>query len=571
MQTIITAIAIYALKATIALTLLYIPYILFMRRETHFRTNRTTLLLAMLLSLATPLIDIPALHIENPFATTEEKGATFIQITPPQGTILADNGEENTKSLTQQETAYYFLCLPYIIIALIIATKKLFEICMIKRNIKRGTLWKEERTGYTIYCHATDTTPYSWMKSIVISQEDYEKFGKEIILHEEGHILHRHSWDIILLTITETIQWFNPFMHMLSTDLKDLHEFQADAYVLAEEKDIKSYQMLIIKKAVGHASYTLANSFNHSKLKKRITMMLKKKSNPVRCATALYILPAAALTLSIFATPQETVGNNLAVEHASMHKSSETFVKNDTVGDKIYQVCEKAPEYPGGMKALMKYLSANTHYPDEARKNNIQGKSHVQFIVETNGSISDVKIVKSAGDESLDKEAVRVVASMPKWQPGTQSGKNVRVQYTLPINFRIQKPQAKPAATESPIKVQVSSIPKDAKKSDIVFEVCENLPQFPGGTTALMKYLSANTHYPEEALKNNIQGKSHVQFIVETDGSISNMKITKSSGNELLDKEAVRVVASMPKWQPGTQSGKKVRVKYTLPVMFRLM
>ncbi len=582
MQAAITTIALYALKASIALALLYTPYIFFMRRETHFRTNRTTLLLAMLLSLATPFIDIPALHINTPFADNGQEATTFMQTVPLQDTtIITETEEKNTTLLTPEESVYYFLCIPYIIVALIIAAKRGHELYSINRNIRRGTLWHEDRGDYTIYCHATATVPYSWMKSIVISQEDYEKFGKEIILHEEGHILYKHSWDILLLSIVESIQWFNPFVHMLATDLKDIHEFQADAYVLQRENNSKEYQMLIIKKAVGHASYTIANSFNHSKLKKRITMMLKKKSNPVRCATALYILPAAALTLSLFASPQETVGNNLPSENVSTSKSSKTFsqsdiveqknhkfVPSDTTEQKIYTVCEKSPEYPGGTEALLKYLRKNTKYPEEALKNGKEGRAYIEFVVNTDGSISNIKVVKSSGDESLDKEAMRVIASMPQWTPGTQGSDKVRVKFTLPVAFFMEKPQSEPSIAKYSTK-QIN-IPKDAKESDIIYEVCEKSPEYPGGMTALMKYLSTNINYPDDALEKKTQGRAHISFVVKSDGSISDIKVAKSSGNESLDKEAMRVIASMPKWRPGTQGGKSVNVRYTLPITFRL-
>ena len=542
-----------------------------MRKETLFGTNRTTLLLALLLSFAIPCIDIPALHIDLPFVQEYESVAANITFDEPQRAILAkETTTAEVKSMTLGESVYYFLCLPYIVITLVVAAKKIVELARIRRNIRRGTLWKEEKEEYTIYCHAGETAPYSWMKNIVISQEDYEKFGKEIILHEEGHIRHRHSWDMLLISAAESLQWFNPFVHMLATDLKDIHEFQADAYVLQRENNSKKYQMLIIRKAVGHASYTLANSFNHSKnLKKRITMMLKKKSNPVRCATALYILPAAALTLSLFASPQETVGNNLADEPVSVHKSSETFVQSDTVEGKIFQVCEKLPEYPGGIKALFEFLRKNTKYPEEALKNDKEGRAIIQFVINTDGSVCNVKVVRSAGDESLDKEAVRVISSMPKWEPGTQGGEKVRVQYTLPVAFFTKKPQGEQGATENPKKIQVT-IPADAKKSDVIYEVCEKQPQFPGGTVELMKYLSRNIKYPEEARKDTIQGRAYVQFVVNTDGSICDVKVAKSAGNESLDKEAMRAITSMPKWEPGTQGGEKVRVRFTLPITFRL-
>lgn len=589
MQAIITATALYALKASIALALLYMPYIFFMRRETHFRTNRTTLLLAMLLSLAIPFIDIPALHIENPFANEKpEESVTFVQTDTQQATITVQSAKENIKSLTPEEKAYYFLCLPYIIIALIIAIKKAYELYAIKRDIRRGTLWLDERKEYTIYCHASTTLPYSWMRDIVISQEDYENFGKEIILHEEGHIRHHHSWDMLLLTIAETLQWFNPFVHMLATDLKDIHEFQADAYVLQKGNNSKEYQMLIIRKAVGHASYTIANSFNHSKnLKKRITMMLKKKSNPMRCATALYILPAAALTLSLFASPQETVGNNLADESASVHKSSETFAKSDTVEQKVYhfvanntkeeklyrfvpekeeeivyKVCEIMPQFPGGEKALENHLSMTIDAPTGAPKEKLHNPI-VQFVVNTDGSVSNVKVVKSTGNTKIDNILIKYVSIMPKWAPGIQGGKKVKVELTRPFNLKILTNNEQQVEVEKTAAVELTT-------SIEAYNVCEKMPEFPGGTVALMKFLAENIKYPEDARKEKAEGRAFICFVVKSDGSLSDIKVVKSSGNESLDQEAMRVVSLMPKWEPAKQGGEKVNSKFTIPVQFRL-
>lgn len=562
MQAIITAAATYSLKAALTLALLYTPYILFMRKETLFGTNRTTLLLALLLSFAIPCIDIPALHIDIPAAEEIEYFAENISIGEAQPEVQPTTATVATKQINVQDAIYYFLCLPYIIVTLIVVAKKIYELYRINKNIRRGTLWRDDRDDYTIYCHAGETAPYSWMKNIVISQEDYEKFGKEIILHEEGHIRHRHSWDMLLISAAESLQWFNPFVHMLATDLKDIHEFQADAYVLQRENNSKKYQMLIIRKAVGHASYTLANSFNHSKnLKKRITMMLKKKSNPVRCATALYILPAAALTLSLFASPEETVGNNLPTEKTSLYKSSETFEKNDTTEEIIYKVCEKMPEFPGGEKALENYLSITMDSPTGAVK--LQN-AVVQFVINSDGSVSNVKVVKSTGNAEIDKGVIKHVSTMPKWTPGTQGGKKVRVELTRPYNLKNLTNDKKEQAEV--VKTAAVSLTTNSE----IYEICEKSPEFPDGMTALMKYLATNTHYPDDARKKNIQGRAIIGFIVKSDGSISEIKVVKSSGNESLDKEAMRVVSTMPKWKPGTQDGKNVNVRFCLPIMFRL-
>ncbi len=561
METALTTIAGHALKMAITLSLLYIPYIFLLKRTTHFCTARTTLLATLLLSIALPFIDIPALHIEMPYTISTNLETANISVESGILKTAAIEAEKTNVEINPETLVYYTLVIPYIIVTLMILLMRTAEIIRIRANIRKGRLWIEEKERYTIHCHADDTPPYSWMSHVVISQKDYDLYGTDIILHEEGHIIGGHSWDILLLTLVESLQWFNPFVHMLAGDLKDIHEYEADAYVLSRREDTKAYQMLIIKKAVDRASYTLANSFNHSNnLKKRITMMLKKKSNPWRSATALYILPATALALSLFASPQEVTGTETN-EPATVatDKVSEIAEINDTIKSQIFQVCEKVPEFPGGIKAMMEFLGKNVKYPIESREKGKEGRSIVTFVVNETGAISNVSIYKSSGDDLLDKEAIRVVSSMPKWTPGEQRGEAVKVRYTIPVAFRLT-PETKEDIVRN---IQIS---KDTR----VFEVCEKMPEFPGGIYALMKYLRDNIKYPEESLKEKKEGKAYVSFVVMKDGSIVDIKIAKSSGDENLDKESLRVVTAMPKWIPGEQGGEAVNVRFTQPVSFRL-
>lgn len=564
METTLTTIAAYALKMAIALSLLYIPYIFLLKGETHFRTARYTLLAALVLSMIIPFIEVPALYIEVPYSIypqIETAVATLDAPTTEGATI--ENVPAATQGISLQALLYYALVIPYIIVAIAIALFRMVQIAKIRSNIGKGTLWIEENDKYTIHCHAARTAPYSWMRHIVISQEDYEHYGTDIILHEEGHIVNHHSWDMVLLTIVEAIQWFNPFVHMLANDLKDTHEYEADAYVLQRKEDTKAYQMLIVKKAVDHASYTLANSFNHSNLKKRITMMLKKKSNPWRSATALYLLPATAIALSLFASPQEATGTeSTQPETVAIDKISKNVEINDTIEGQIYQVVEKQPEFPGGMTALMKHLRDNIRYPDEARKQNKQGRCFVGFVVETDGSISDITIKKSAGDEALDKEAMRVVSTMPKWKPGTQGGEAVRVQFTLPISYRLDPP----TQTNSDASDKAAQTP-DSEDNNRIYSVVENMPEYPGGIEAVMKYLGKeNKDLATTGIK---ESRAIVTMVIEPDGSV-NLVSVNAKNKKNIDKDAIRKLYSMPKWKPGTQGGKAVRTKITLPIDFSI-
>ena len=237
--------------------------------------------------------------------------------------------------------------------------------------------------------------------------------------------------------------------------------------------------------------------------------------------------------------------------------------------EEIFVVVEDQPEFPGGNQAMMEFLSNNIKYPAEAKEKGIQGRVIVNYVVEKDGSISEAQIVRGV-DPMLDSEAIRVIESMPKWKPGKLRGKEVRVRFTLPVVFRI--PSEGQVQDEVVIQYKDNNANK-ANKNGIdeeVFMVVEEQPQFPGGNSAMMKFLADNIRYPLEAQEKGIQGRVIVNFIVEKDGSLSNLVVERGV-DPSLDAEAVRVIGDMPKWKPGKQRGQVVRVKYTLPTVFRLM
>ena len=225
--------------------------------------------------------------------------------------------------------------------------------------------------------------------------------------------------------------------------------------------------------------------------------------------------------------------------------------------DSIYVVVEVAPEFEGGQAAMFKYIADSVVYPDSALAQGAQGKVYCEFVVEPDGSLSNIKVVRSAKNEWLDREAVRVIASMPKWKPGTIGGQAVRARYVIPVIFKIQTPPAQQPETVN-------------EEDETVFVVIEQMPEFPGGQQAMFKYLSENVKYPVIARENGIQGTCIVQFVVNKDGSIVDVTVVRSGGDPSLDKEAIRVIKTMPKWRPGMHKGKPVRVKYTVPVTFKL-
>ena len=441
---------------------------LILRKESFFHFNRILLVSIMLLSLILPLCDFHFLSIAN---NPIQEGMIIIG-TP---TAVMENGGNATIS----EDINWFAIIFYIYIIGMAATFiwKIVQLAVLYGTIHKGVLWKDEQYGITIYCHAQDIAPFSWLNSIVISEDDYNNNATEILRHEMGHIEHRHSFDIILANIVQTIQWWNPLSWILASSLCDVHEYEADHDVLTSGVNIYQYQTLLIRKAVANTTYSFANNFNHSLLKRRIAMMVKEKSNPWMRTKALLVVMMATITLCSFSTPelhkqvgiiaekmQETNEKILRIikrieylqqlripedkiakiiakkkERTEKHtvERRETVKSNTEETNKVFDVVDEMPEFPGGMQALIQYLTNTVKYPEESESKGEQGRVICTFVVEADGKVSNTMIAKGV-TPALDKEAERVVRSMPNWTPGKLNGQNVRVKYTLPVTFMFQ-------------------------------------------------------------------------------------------------------------------------------------
>ena len=235
----------------------------------------------------------------------------------------------STEDITSQEKPFpwfYVVSILYGIGVMTILCIRLREVLSMGLIIRRGSIWAKDDDGIRIYCHAENVAPFSWLRNIVISEADYKENGREIILHEKAHILYHHSADILLLTLVEAVQWWNPFVYLLGMYLRDVHEYEADDYVLQQGISCHAYSELVIRKAVGANSYTFANNFNHSLTKKRISMMLKTNSKRSRRSRVLYVLPMIALALSAFATPEFKTASNF-IEQTVKHTDNIFMLK----------------------------------------------------------------------------------------------------------------------------------------------------------------------------------------------------------------------------------------------------
>ena len=438
---------VYILKSAACLAVFYLFYKLLMSRDTFHRFNRFALLGLLVLSSVLPLVEV---SVNRP-APVHETMLTLEQLL-----LLADVQAEG-EIVSQPTTALWVrvALLVYLAGIVFFAVRNLWSLGRLAVLLRRGRLeqladWLPGRTeNVRLVVHNRDIAPFSWMRYIVLSRKDLEENGREILIHELAHIRNHHSWDLLLADLCIFVQWFNPAAWLLKQELQTIHEYEADDTVLREGVDAKKYQMLLIKKAVGTRLYSMANSFNHSSLKKRITMMLKEKSNPWARVKYLYVLPLAALAVSAFARPEVSavadelssakVNDLVASMKTNQAETASVAVKDTLTPDEsVFEVVEQTPEFPGGYKEMMKYIEQNMRYPEEAKKAGTQGRVVVQFLVNKNGAISDVSVLRSV-DRLLDAEAVRLVRSMPKWKPGMQKGKAVTVKYTVPVLFSLDE------------------------------------------------------------------------------------------------------------------------------------
>ena len=441
---------IYILKSSVCLVLFYLFFRLLLSKETFHRFNRMALLGVLFFSLLIPCIEVTTRHqveVQQAVLSIEQ----LLLMAELEATPANVGAVQETSAISWVQ----IVLLVYLAGILFLACRNIYSLICLFRLVHSGKHEKLEK-GVTLVVHNQEIAPFSWMKYIVISRKDLEENGREILIHEMAHIHHRHLVDLLVADICIFFQWFNPGAWLLKQELQNVHEYEADETVINEGVNAKEYQLLLIKKAVGTRLYSMANSFNHSKLKKRITMMLKEKSNPWARLKYLYVLPLAAIAVTAFARPEisEKMEEISAVKVNDLAEIVQEKVLQDTVkvskdekkdalvvtGVKskeeeeivIFEVVEQMPEYPGGMSALQKYLSEKI--AGSPMKGKAGGRVMVGFTVAETGKIKDVRVLQS-DEASLNQEAERIVSEMPDWIPGKQRGRPVPVKYTVPIRF----------------------------------------------------------------------------------------------------------------------------------------
>ena len=470
-----------------------------------------------------------------------------------------------------------------------------------------------------VYALRKAAGPFSFFRMVFLHPESHsDKETDEILTHECTHVSQWHSIDVILSEMMCMACWFNPFVWLLKREVRHNLEYLADNTVIQSGYDSKSYQYHLLGLAHHQSVTTLYNSFNVLHLKNRIMMMNKKRSPGIVRTKYLIFIPLVGILMllsNIEAVARLTVrlANEATVSNAMVtatgilvdetgqpligasvvvkggkertitdkkgafslevpanailrcsyqgRESQEVLAadmtnnthlslssKSREMNEQVFTVVEKMPSFPGGDAELLKYIATNIKYPKESQDNGEQGRVICSFIVGRDGSVNNPEVLRGV-TPLLNEEAVRVINTMPRWNPGMQRGKAVAVKYTVPITFRMKSPV------------------EEAKEETLT--VVDVMPQYPGGDRELLKFIAQSIKYPTDAQEAGVQGRVICSFVVDKKGNIVEPKIIRGI-DPSLDAEALRVIGMMPRWTPGRQDGKAVRVLYTVPITFRL-
>ena len=604
-----SAVLLYSIKSAIVLTMLYLPYMLMLRRESFFRFNRMVLLSILLLSLVLPLCNIPWMSLDHqPVVQAAQLQMLELGIPVhvlPEVQVLAEGAASQG---TSRFSVFFLVSLIYIIGMVALLMMRLWQVARLQFGLRQGVLWHNDEQGVRIYCHSGDVAPFSWMRNIVINEKDYDEAGREIVLHEMGHIQGRHSWDVVLLTLVQMLQWWNPLCYVLGISLRDVHEYEADNFVLEQGVSAQGYQLLLIRKAVGSGSYAFANSFNHSLTKKRITMMKKSKSNPWMKSKALYVIPVAALALSAFATPKFV---------APIEETVTKLEGKGTENSANLQVLEQEMN-PAAQKDMTQSSTENVIL-EEVKQQDTEGRPLFVLdgkIIEVSKDVNFGTMNSEEQFSSLlninveDIESITVLKNEEATKIWGDKGANGVIVITTKskddVKELVKKLPGAEMDDDGNITVGGKSVAKIMledktifNNNDTIYNVVKERAKFPGGDEACFKFLSENVRYPKLCHEFGVQGRVIVRFVVEKDGSITHVEKVRGVGKtlsevevtsykqehpdspeqlkagqdlgDLLFGEAKRVMELMPKWEPAKdKDGNAVRSFFNLPFMFRL-
>lgn len=537
---------VFLYESGISLSVLYLFYWLLLRKETWFSLNRFVLISTLLLAIIIPFLKIN-------FGGNNEEGSIIYSFNRLIINPIVIIPEKAGSSISQNISLFQVIWLIYFTGVIFFTVKLFVQFFQIFKLVKKyGT---RKLFGYKIVPVGKEISPFSFFKYIFLNTDRKNDTQlKKVLYHEGEHAARLHTIDIILLEIICIIQWFNPFIWFYKLSLREVHEYEADLRVIKNGENKLSYQKLILQQVFGNQFFQVAHYlFSNSLIKKRLAMMTKIESKRRTIIKSLFILPIAAMLVTIFSCTQK---DNLNQDIPDVRKSLEQINQlNENLEGEVFFIVEEMPKFSydtlENLEAFRKYVMDNLTYPEEAADKGIEGDVYVQFVVTREGKVVNPKIAKSS-NELFNEEVIRAINNSPEWMPGKQRGHEVNVAFTMPVKFKLPEPEKKEEVT------------------DEVFYIVEDMPSFMDmGLSGFRDWVMDHLKYPEKAKEEGIEGTVYVQFIVSKSGNVSNTKLMRGA-DPLLDAEAIRVVESSPKWTPGKQKGHEVNVAFTFPVKFVL-
>ena len=451
-----TPLLLYIGRSSLYLALFYAFFLLVMRRTTFFRLNRILLLVGTVACFLLPLLRLRT--VEVPFLMV--------------GPLTEAASEPALTAGPSAASPFPYLELLYAIGFLAVLGWTAVAMVRMYRTIRKGTATRLDN-GTRLVLTEADVPSFSWGRTIVMSRKDAET-NPVIRLHEEAHIRQAHTLDILLFTAVTLVHWFNPLVWITLSELKLLHEYEADDAVLNHGIDATQYQLLLVRKAVGDKRFTLANGFQHAKLKNRIDMMLKSPSSGWKRLSWLAILPFLAGTMFL-CNPVRAKVVSSDLSETVLSETAQAALP-DTTKVIPFATVEVKPMFNGGDAIeFSKWVNENLKYPQAAKDAGVQGRVTLQFTVYPDGSVRDTKVLRGVNPD-LDAEALRVVSASPDWTPGYVKGEPVKVTYTFPVIFKLSGEKTEPKTASIRVTGEANEVFIRGALADSVLFVLDGKP-----------------------------------------------------------------------------------------------
>ena len=404
----------YILKSGILLLIFYAVYKLVLENERMFRFNRAYLLGSLIFSFVIPFQLFS-------FETTLSDKMSFVQLDE----IVLQNSNKSSDAISGYDFLSILIFAIYVFAVLMLIIRFLWLVTAFYNKSKKN----ESRllNGEKVVLVDEPILPHSFWNTIFINKNEFEngRIPSELIAHEKAHLKQKHTLDILFIEVLQIVFWFNPILFFYKKAIKLNHEFLADESVNKQFGAVRNYQNLLLHFASNKNTISLASNINYLITKKRLLMMTKKKS-PIKVVIKVSAVSAVyVLLLFVFSTKTmaQTGANKAEVKEKDLY----------TMAD-----IEKTPEFPGGITEFYKFVGKNFKTPEAAVKDKFEGKAYMQFVIEKDGTLTDIKTVKDAG-YGIGDEVIRVLKLSPKWTAARYNGKPVRVMYSLPITIQSAK------------------------------------------------------------------------------------------------------------------------------------